>query len=103
MVVNVEIVNVKIDSVTVPKGRRPASQQVAAMLADSIREVGLLNPITVTSDRVLVAGLHRIEAHRLLGRDTIPAHVMTLDQLDRELAAIDENRIRNNLSVLEES
>lgn len=36
-------------------------------LADSIAEVGLLHPIVVTAEGLLIAGQRRLEACRLLG------------------------------------
>jgi len=45
--------------------------------------------------------LHRIEAYKLLGRTEIEATVVSLSELDAELAQIDENLIRNELTVLE--
>jgi len=44
-------------------------------LADDIRDVGLLVPILVTEDLVLVDGLRRIKAHSLLGATSITAVV----------------------------
>lgn len=45
-------------------------------LADSIQEVGLINPITVASDWSLIAGLNRLRACRdILGMDSIEARV----------------------------
>lgn len=70
-------------------------------LAESIERVGLLQPVTVTEGNLLVFGRHRIEAVKLLGWADIDATVVTLDELDRELAEIDENLIRNELTVLE--
>jgi len=70
---------------------------------DSIRELGLLHPITVTNDHELIAGRHRLEACRVLGWTDIPVNVVTLDALHRELAEIDENLIHNPLTVLERS
>lgn len=70
-------------------------------LAESIREVGLLNPITVTEDLRLVAGYHRLEAYRALGRETIPATIVSLAELDESLAELDENLVRSELTALE--
>jgi DNA modification methylase/ParB-like chromosome segregation protein Spo0J len=91
--------NIPIDEIKVSRGRRKPRDVEG--LAESIREVGLLNPITVGKDYRLIAGGNRIAAFRLLGRDKIPAHVIDLDELDAELAEIDENLIRNELTVLE--
>ncbi len=67
----------------------------------SIDEVGLLNPITVTSDMRLVAGLHRLKACQKLGWKRIPATVLNLDKAHAELVELDENVCRRELSVLE--
>ena len=70
-------------------------------LVESIREVGLLNPIAVTADRVLVSGLHRLEAFRKLGRLTIPTIVLTVSPDEAQIREIDENLVRNDLTLLE--
>lgn len=66
-------------------------------LAKSISEIGLLNPIAILKDGTLVAGLHRLEACKLLKWTQIDVIVVDLNQLDAELAEIDENLIRNEL------
>lgn len=71
-----------------------------ADLAASIAEVGLLNPITVAPDYTLAAGRHRLEAHRSLGLAEIPAVVVPFE--DAELARIDENLMRSDLTVLQQ-
>ena len=43
-------------------GRRDTQQRNVEELARSIAAVGLMNPITVTQDNTLIAGLHRLEA-----------------------------------------
>jgi N6-adenosine-specific RNA methylase IME4 len=71
-------------------------------LERSIRTVGLLSPITVTESLRLVAGNHRLTVCRdRLKWKTIPAVVLSLDAIDAELAEIDENLVRNELTVLE--
>ena len=68
-------------------------------LAESIRDVGLLQPIGITSDMRLVFGGRRIEAHKLLGLDTIEARTIDIDHIvDGEFA---ENEIRKNFNVSE--
>ena len=95
----VHVIRVKING-----RRRELDRKKVKGLADSITEIGLLNPITVRStgdEYVLVAGRHRLEAAKLLDWSTIPAVVVDLDEVDRLLAEIDENLIRNDLSDLE--
>lgn len=69
-------------------------------LADSINRVGLINPITVTRDNVLIAGERRLEACRLLSEDyKIPARfVDELDPLELQLIELEENLKRSELS-----
>ena len=96
---SVHVVRVKIGS----RLRRVDRKKVRA-LADSITEIGLLNPISVSQigdEYLLVAGRHRLEAAKLLGWDKVPAVVVELDDVDRLLAEIDENLIRDDLSDLE--
>lgn len=93
---------VPLDEITIPSRRR--GQRPVDQLAASISEIGLLNPITVTGEGGsyrLIAGLHRLEACRRLGWDDIPATVVTLSDVDAELAEIDENLVRNDLTALE--
>lgn len=93
------LVEVAVDAVEVPEGRREL-RGVEELMA-SIQEVGLLNPITVSEDLRLIAGFHRLEAFRRLGRATVPVVVVGLDEMDATLAEIDENLMRSELTVLE--
>ncbi len=94
--------SIAINQVTVSANRkRTLSHDVVAALAQSIAEIGLLQPIVVTQDGRLVSGLHRLEACRMLGWDTIPCRTVDYDGLEAELAEIDENLMRADLTVLE--
>ena len=98
--------SVHVVRVSVGHRRRSVDRKRAKSLADSIGEIGMLNPITVrkTGDEyTLVAGGHRLAAAKLLGWSQIPAIVVELDDVDRMLAEIDENLIRNDLNDLERS
>ncbi len=48
-----------------------------------------------------MSGYHRLEACRQLGWTEITAQVVDLSELEAELAGIDKNLIRNELTVLE--
>ncbi len=87
--------------VKVGKGRRAVDDAAVAEMVASIREVGLLNPITLNLDGTLIAGRHRLEAARRLGWSSIPSVVRTLDDLHAELAEIDENLVYAPLTALE--
>ena len=79
-------------------GRREADPEAVQKLADSISKVGLLNPITVNQEYTLIAGLHRLEAAKRLGWTEIKCTVSNLEGLQAELAEIDENFVRKDLS-----
>lgn len=92
---------VKIEDITVNPGRRAVSQDGIEELAFSIEQIGLLHPITLTEDHTLVAGLHRLEAVKSLGWSEIECTITDLDGLTAQLAELDENFARTNLSPLE--
>lgn len=92
---------IKISDIVIPEGRR--TLRSVQELADSIKEIGLLNPVTIREDNTLVAGYHRIEACKLLGMTEIEAIKVGLSDLEAELAEIDENLVRNELTELEKS
>ena len=92
---------VNIESIQVNSGRREALPDAVRELADSISAVGLLNPITVDRDYILIAGLHRLEAAKLLGWAEIECNVSSLEGLQAELAEIDENFVRADLETVE--
>ena len=89
---------IPINEITVSPGRREAAPGDVKELADSILEVGLINPIMVDQTHTLIAGLHRLEAMKLLGRTEIECTVSELDGLQVALAEIDENFVRKDLS-----
>ena len=91
---------------------RKADPKQVAGIAASIKEVGLLNPITVVPGKVifngqkidgyqLVAGLHRLEACKSLGWADIPIAVLDLDEQQRIIAECDENLCGSVLTATE--
>ena len=70
---------------------------------ESIEELGLLQPVTVTPDGVLVCGWRRLEAVRRLGWRTLKVWVRSgiSDQLSHLLAQQDENEQRKPLTPVE--
>jgi ParB family chromosome partitioning protein len=93
--------NVPITSIRVKNRLRPLDDAKVAELAESIAQVGLLQPIGVRPDGTLVYGYHRLEACKQLGWTEIPAVVVDGDDSHAELAEITENLIRNELTLLE--
>ena len=96
---------INIDEIKVEERKRQLDTAKVAGLAHSLTELGLLNPITVArtnGNYRLVAGHHRLEAARLLRWTTIEASIFEGDDLAAELAEIDENLRRNDLTNLEQ-
>ena len=101
----------KIESVLISvidcSGRlREADPEKISGLAQSIKSIGLLNPIHLhTPDDGqtvrLVAGLHRLEAVKSLGWDSIDAILFEGDSIDCRLAEIAENLHRAELTAAE--
>jgi len=94
---------VPIGEIQIKEGRRSLDAVHVRELADSIRELGLLNPVTIDKENVLIAGLHRLEAARALGWAEVECTVSSLDGLQAELAEIDENFVRSGLDAVEYS
>ena len=93
---------------------RPLITADVDKLAASIKEVGLIQPITVRAITVLngvaesgfqiVAGHHRVAACRLLGWEEVDAIVVdTSSRLQAELIEIDENLCRSELTASQRS
>ena len=93
----------RIDDIQIGQTIREVSEKFVNECAESIEQIGLLNPITVNEAGVLVTGRHRLEAYRKLNRETIPVTIISLTDQMLELAQIDENLIRNNPTQLEQS
>lgn len=77
-------ITLRIDEIYVPARRRgTANADIVDELAESILEQGLQVPIRVRWDGqryVLVAGLHRLEACKALGEETITAILVSSPQ-----------------------
>ncbi|WP_244928516.1 ParB N-terminal domain-containing protein [Nocardioides sp. W7] len=76
-----------------------------AQLIESIERLGLLQPITITPEGVLVCGWRRLEAVRRLGWRTVKVWVRSgiSDQLQHLLAQQDENQLHKPLTELEKA
>ena len=95
---------VAISRITIPPEHRELDEQQVDALVESIRQMGLLQPVGVTPDHRLIYGRHRLAAYRKLGYTEIPATIHEYDNpLLVELAGIDENLQRKALTELEES
>lgn len=86
--------------------RKEFASQPLAELADSIRQHGILQPLTVrraSGGFQLVAGERRLRAARLAGLSEVPCIVLQMDDSQSDTAALVENLQRQNLHYLEEA
>ncbi len=89
--------------------RKQFDENALQVLADSIREHGVLQPIIVREvdglgeNYEIIAGERRWRASRLAGLDEIPAVVMTGDDLKVAEVSLIENVQRKDLNPVEEA
>lgn len=96
--------SIPIDQITRRADARALNEASVASLVDSIGSVGLINPIRVREKGgrwEVTAGSHRLAACERLGLADIECIVVSDDDLHSELAMIDENLCRNELSPAE--
>ncbi len=92
--------------ITVSDRLRRINEEKVIELANSIKEIGLINPIFVRSiddgrEVVLVAGAHRLAAVKRLGMEQIRVVFVTGDDIECRLWEIAENLHRAELTKLE--
>jgi ParB/RepB/Spo0J family partition protein len=100
------IEKIAIKDIKILGGRRSVKQENVQVLADSMFKIGLNTPITVRKGKtgpILVAGLHRLEAAKLLGWKKIAAVQLSGSKSDARLWKGSENLHRADLTVLERS
>ncbi len=106
---DLKILNVSLDRVRPnPYQPRRVFDQVALNdLANSIREYGVMQPISIrqlTGDSYeLIAGERRLRASKMVGLDTIPAVLVEVIDQDSAVLALIENLQRENLNYFEEA
>lgn len=98
------LANLPTDKISLRSDARTVSPEAVAALEASIAEVGLINPIRVRvagDGWEVIAGAHRLAATKNLGLAEIEAIVYAADDIDAELAMIDENLCRSELTASE--
>jgi len=70
-------------------------------LEKSISTLGLIAPLVISKDNVLLAGARRYQAMLNLGFTETPVLIVDKGELETELISIDENLVRKDLTKLE--
>jgi ParB family chromosome partitioning protein len=101
-----QILHLDPEQIQVVDRLRAVDADYVALLAESIRQRGLDQPIRVThADAAgfhrLISGAHRLSAVRLLGLESIAAIPFDGPALEAELMEVEENLVRRELSELD--
>lgn len=106
---------INVKNILLPKSDDELDERIVAAIAESILLFGLLHPIAVRSiteeqedgetaeKGVLVAGAHRLEAMKRIGRKKIPCYYVQGDEIDAQLVRLGEDLWRKNLTVLRQA
>lgn len=95
---------IPISSITIAPDRQRKELRGMEELIASISQHGLINPILITPDLVLIAGERRLTACTRLGWTTIPAQLTTdLPPGDLQLLELEENIKRVDLTWQEQA
>ncbi len=86
--------------------RQVFKEEALTELADSIRQHGILQPLSVRRSGTgyeLIAGERRLRAAQMAGLTEIPCIVMNMDEQESTMAAMIENLQRQDLDFVEEA
>ena len=85
--------------------RHDFNEEALQELADSIKELGVIQPITLRKESddsyMIIAGERRFRASQLAGKTTIPAYILNANDEDTMEMALIENIQREDLNPLE--
>lgn len=70
-------------------------------LEKSIQTLGLIAPLVISPDNVILAGARRYQAMLNLGYTETAVIIVDRNELERELVSIDENLVRKDLTKIE--
>ena len=104
----IKLLPVKDISPNPSQPRRFFEAEAIASLADSIRQYGIIQPLTVRhlihGDKYeLIAGERRLRAASLLGMENVPCVILETDETESAALAIIENLQRENLNMFEQA
>lgn len=93
-----------VDEITITRTVRTELGDLTNLTA-SIQRLGLLCPIVITVDGVLISGRRRLEVMRRLGHSTVPVWVAAgiSDELRTLLAIQDDNLLHKDLTATEKA
>jgi ParB family chromosome partitioning protein len=95
-----DVLRLPIDAIVINRDERQRKKvDDLNGLQESIRTLGLLNPIIINPDNVLVAGERRYTACKNLGWDSVPVRYTTdLSPIELQIVELEENIKRKDLT-----
>jgi len=99
-----KIENIPRNKIVIPKWQPRKDDEPNEELIQSIKQKGLINPITVRGNGEkfeVVAGVRRIKALDQLKNGSIPCTSRSDDDVDAKITALNENNVRQDLDDLE--
>lgn len=84
---------IKLEDIIVENRVRSCKEADIISLAESIKTNGLIHPITLNSENVLISGGHRLEAFKLLAKED-PEHYSTIPYVNFEEYAVEAGLIK---------
>lgn len=102
-----KVLDIELEKITEPEGalRVTPSDQSIAKLAASIKQIGLINPITVKviddNKYEVIAGHRRFLSCKSLNLKTVPCNVVTKNERATDVIKITENMERKQLTDFE--
>ena len=87
-----DVIMKRVEDLVEYDGNARRNDAGVAKVAESIREFGFLNPITIDANNVIISGHTRLKAARQLGLEEVPCIVQNLSEEDAKLARIIDNK-----------
>jgi ParB family transcriptional regulator, chromosome partitioning protein len=103
-----DVREVAVDQIT-PNPKQPRTdidEEAVAELADSVRKVGILQPVIVrpySDGYQIIAGERRWRAARIAGLERVPVRVLNISETESLELALIENLQREDLNPIEEA
>ena len=87
-----QVVNKRVDELVMYENNARRNDAAVAKVADSIKQFGFLQPITIDANNVIISGHTRLKAAKQLGLEEVPCIVQNLSEEDSKLARIIDNK-----------
>ena len=87
-----EIITKKVSDLVEYEGNARRNDAGVAKVAESIKQFGFLQPITIDANNVIISGHTRLKAAKQLGLEEVPCIVQDMSEEDAKLARIVDNK-----------